>query len=569
MRFSKAFIPTLRESPAEAETIAHQLMLRAGLIRKLAAGLYDWLPAGLRTLKRVEQIIREEMNGAGGQEVWLPQLQPRELWEETGRWNIYGKELMRLKDRKNADFCLAPTAEEVVTDLVRREVRSYRNLPVMLYQFGLKFRDEIRPRFGVMRAREFYMKDAYSFHADEEDAGRYYKEAFDAYNRIFKRCGLNFRPVEAESGAIGGSYSHEFMVLADTGEEGIVSCECGYAANVERAEIKRVAGEAAPSANAQPFEEVSTPNATSVEAVAKIVSKPASQFLKLLVLLADEKPVLVLMRGDHELNEAKLQRHLGVQKIVKANEATYSEVTGSPVGFAGPVGLKVPVIADDAVMTVSDGVAGGGKKDIHLIHVVPGRDFQPSVYTDLRKATGGDPCPRCGRPLQYARGIEVGHTFKLGTKYSSAMKATFLDTAGQAKPIVMGCYGIGVSRVVAACIEQCHDKDGIVWPQGLAPWDVTIVALNMSSDRIRETAESLYKQALAAKMDVLLDDRDAPAGVKLKDADLLGIPLRIVIGEKKIADGKVEFRERSQKTSIDLPVDQALSALQERLSQKP
>jgi len=565
MRLSRTFIPTLREVPSEAETISHQLMLRAGLIRKLAAGLYEWLPAGLRVLRNVERIVREEMNTVGGQEVWLPQLQPKELWEETGRWGIYGKELMRLKDRKDSDFCLAPTAEEVITDLVRREVRSYRQLPLMLYQFGVKYRDEIRPRFGIMRAREFLMKDAYSFHTDEADVNRYYQDVFEAYKRIFTRCGLRFRPVEAESGAIGGSFSHEFMVLADSGEEGIVSCSCGYAANIERAELPPVAIATVP-VTSEKTQDVSTPGAVSVEAVAKIVKQPARQFIKVLVLLADDQPVVVLVRGDHELNEAKLARLLKVQRVVKANEATYSLVSGSPVGFAGPVGMKAKMIADHSVRTITDGVAGGNKKDIHLVHVVPGRDFEPAQYADLRKAAAGDPCPKCSKPMDYHRGIEVGHTFKLGTKYSSSMKATFLDVQGKPQPFVMGCYGIGVSRVVAACIEQCHDANGILWPAALSPWQLAIIPLNMSKDEIKATAESLYESALKAGIDVLLDDRSESAGVKLKDADLVGIPLRLVIGERKLADKKVEFRLRSETTSIDLTPDSAIAYVKDLLA---
>jgi prolyl-tRNA synthetase len=565
MLYSQSFIPTLREVPSEAETVSHQLMLRAGLIRKLAAGLYEWLPAGLRVLKNVERIVREEMNKVGGQEVWLPQLQPKELWEETGRWGVYGKELMRLKDRKDSDFCLAPTAEEVITDLVRREVRSYRQLPLMLYQFGVKYRDEIRPRFGIMRAREFLMKDAYSFHADEADVNRHYQDVFEAYKRIFERCGLRFRPVEAESGAIGGSFSHEFMVLAESGEEGIVSCACGYAANVERAELPPVTA-AKTAATSEKPQEVSTPGVVSVEAVAKIVKRPPDQFIKVLVLLADDQPVVVLVRGDHELNEAKLARLLRVQRVVKANEATYSQTSGSPVGFAGPVGMKAKMIADHSVKTITDGVAGGNKKDIHLIHVVPGRDFEPSQYADLRKAAAGDPCPKCGKPMDYHRGIEVGHTFKLGTKYSASMKATYLDIQGKPQPFVMGCYGIGVSRVVAACIEQCNDANGILWPAALSPWQLAIVPLNMTKDEIRKTADTLYDGAIKAGIDVLLDDRPESAGVKLKDADLLGIPLRLIVGERKLAEGKIEFRRRSEKTSEDLSCADALPHVQNILA---
>jgi len=564
MRLSKTFLPTLREVPSEAETISHKLMLRAGLIRKVAAGIYDWLPAGLRVLKRVEQIIREEMNAVDGQEVWLPMLQPKSLWEETGRWGVYGKELMRLKDRKDAEFCLAPTAEEVVTDLVRREVRSYRSLPVMLYQFGVKYRDEIRPRFGIMRAREFYMKDAYSFHADAADVELYYQRVVEAYKRIFTRCGLTFRPVEADSGAIGGSFSHEFMVLAESGEEGIVSSECGYSANVERAELPPPSTDVAKVTSEKPVE-VSTPGASSVEAVAKLVNQPAHQFIKALVVMADETPVMVLVRGDHELNEVKLQRLLKVQRVVKAKETTYTELSGSPVGFAGPVGSKARIIADLSIRTITDGVAGANKQDTHLIHVIPDRDFKPEQYADLRKAAAGDPCPRCGKPMTYARGIEVGHTFKLGTKYSASMKATFLDAEKKAKNFIMGCYGIGVSRVVAACIEQCHDENGIVWPAALAPWDLIIIPLNMSKEDIKSAAESLYAEAQKLGIHVLLDDREDSAGVKLKDADLIGVPLRIVLGERKMAEKKVEFRRRSEKTSEDLPLGTALTRVKELL----
>ena len=558
MRFSRALIPTLREVPSEAETISHQLMLRAGMVRKLAAGIYEWLPMGLRVLKKVEQIVREEMNKIGGQEVWLPQIQPKNLWEETGRWAVYGKELMRLKDRKDAEFCLAPTAEEVITDIVRHDVRSYRSLPLMLYQFGVKYRDEIRPRFGVMRAREFLMKDAYSFHADESDVERYYQEVFEAYKRIFTRCGLTFRPVEAESGAIGGSFSHEFMVLAESGEEGIVTSECGYAANVERAELSQDGAKAA-KGTSEKVQEVKTPNASTVEAVAKIVKRPADQFIQALAVLADETPVMVLIRGDHELNEAKPARLLKVQRVVKANEATYTQLSGSPVGFAGPVGTKARMIADHAIRTITDGVAGGNKKDIHLVHVVPDRDFEPEQYADLRKAAAGDPCPKCGKSMAYARGIEVGHTFKLGTKYSDSMKATYLDAKGKAKPFVMGCYGIGVSRVVAAAIEQSHDVNGIIWPEALAPWRLAIIALNMSDEKVKKTAENLYDEALAKGIDVLLDDRDESAGVKLKDADLIGIPRRIVVGERKVVEGKVEYKRRDEKANQDLPASEALA----------
>jgi len=564
MRYSKSLIPTLRDVPSEAETIAHQLMLRAGLIRKVAAGSYEWLPVCLKGPKKLEHVIREEMNAASGQEVWLPQMQPRTLWDETGRWSVYGKELMRFKDRKDSEFCLAPTAEEVVTDLVRREVRSWRALPLMLYQFGWKYRDEIRPRFGVMRAREFYMKDAYSFHVDEADAESYYKEAYSAYKRIFTKLGLKFRPVEADSGAIGGSYSHEFMVLAETGEEGIVSCSCGYSANVERAELP--APKIPANQTAEKPQKVSTPKAKSVDQVAELLKQPKEQFIKLLVVLADEKPVGVLLRGDHELNEIKLARYLKVEKILKANEATYSALTGSPVGFAGPVNAPQKYLADLSVQTVTDGVVGANESDAHLLHAVPGRDFQVEAYADLRKAAGGDPCPKCQKPLEYARGIEVGHTFKLGTKYSEKMKANYLNAAKESKPMVMGCYGIGVTRVIAACIEQSHDDFGIIWPKALAPWQLVIIPLNYANEAIKNAAEQLYQQAKDAGIEVLLDDREESTGVKMKDADLLGAPWRIVIGERKIGSGLVEFKARTEKTLTDVPLADAVSQIKSRLT---
>jgi len=391
---------------------------------------------------------------------------------------------------------------------------------------------------------------------------------FRAYERVFSRCGLRFRPVEAESGAIGGSYSHEFMVLAETGEEGVVSCaSCGYAANVERAELPAPPPFSPPASGAAAVEEVPTPQASSVEALSKLLSKPPQQFIKALILLADENPVVVLIRGDHELNEAKLQRYLHAERIVKANEATYTQVSGSPVGFAGPLGLKARMLADHAVGAMQDAVAGANKKDAHLLHVVPGRDFTPEAYVDLRKAAAGDPCPRCARPMEYFRGIEVGHTFKLGVKYSSGMKATFLDPQGKAQPFIMGCYGIGVSRIIAACIEQCHDAQGIIWPAALAPWEILIVGLNSSSNEsVKKAADELYEQAQRLGLDVLLDDRDESAGVKLKDADLLGLPFRLVVGDRKLKEGKVEFKRRSAAAAQDLSLAEAIPVIQEILA---
>ncbi len=577
MRFSQALIPTLRDAPKDADIVSAKLMFRAGMIRKVASGLYDWLPLGLRVLKKVEQIVREEMNSAGGQEVWLPHVQPKEFWEETGRWNVYGKELLRIKDRKGAEFCFAPTAEEVITDLVRRDVRSYRQLPAMFYQFATKFRDEIRPRFGVMRAREFYMKDAYSFHADESDAEQYYQKVFEAYKRIFTRCGLKFRPVEAETGAIGGSFSHEFMVMAGTGEEEMVSCECGYAANVERAECIS-AGQ--PDKEAlKGLEDVSTPGAWTVEDVAKVMNAPAEKFIKTMFYLVDGKPVVALVRGDCELNQSKLARFFKSGVVTRMSEEQYSKLADCAVGFAGPVGLKdrcakhdgnCKIIADHLIKNIVNGISGANKKDFHQININVGRDFQPDEFADLRNARQGDKCPRCSargeeKELFFSRGIEVGHTFKLGTKYSESMKAVYLDEGGKSIPFVMGCYGIGVSRVVAAAIEQCHDDNGIVWPSAIAPYQVSVVPVNYDEAVTREWCDRIYAQCQAAGIDTLLDDRRERAGIKFKDADLLGIPVRVTVSEKGIANQTVEIKKRSEKEPVHIPESAVLGKVQELL----
>jgi prolyl-tRNA synthetase len=576
MRLSRYLVPTLKELPSDADTVSAKLMLRAGLVRKVAAGLYEWLPFGLRALRNVERIVREEMDRIGGQEVWLPVLQPKELWEETGRWQVYGKELMRLKDRKDADFCLAPTAEEVITDLVRREVRSYRELPLLLYQFGTKFRDEIRPRFGVMRAREFYMKDAYSFHADAASLDATYKDAYDAYGRVFTRCGLKFRPVEAATGAIGGSHSHEFMVLADTGEETIATCDvCGYAANVELAES--TAFGAKKGEPLQAAAEVDTPDTWTVEDVAKLLKLPKVKFIKTLFYESDKGPVVALMRGDHELNEAKLQKHLGAKWVQKATDETYRAVAKCDVGYAGPVGLSARVVADHNVAVIENGVTGANKKDKHLVNVNLGRDYSlpPEAFADLRLVREGDPCARCFlkdpaarvfNKLVFFKGIEVGHVFKLGTKYSESLQAGFLGESGTKSPFIMGCYGIGVSRVVAAAIEQSHDENGIVWPKGLAPFQVTVLSLNVSEPSVMAAAEKIYAELTAAGVDVLFDDRDERAGSKFKDADLLGIPWRVTVGEKKLALGQVELKARSAAAVEDVALADVVRTLQGRLS---
>ena len=565
MKLSRYLLPTLREAPSDADNVSAQLMQRAGMIRKVSSGIYDWLPLGLRVLRKVERVVRAEMDGIGGLEVDLPVIQPKGLWEETGRWPVYGKELLRIKDRKDAEFCFAPTAEEVVTDLVRREVRSWRQLPTMLYQIGRKFRDEIRPRFGVMRAREFLMKDAYSFHADEADATAYYKTIYEAYKRVFVRCGLRFKPVEAQSGAIGGSYSHEFMVLAETGEETIVSCmKCDYGANIERAEIKD-AFQAPPSASFKPLSEFDTQGKTTVADVAALVGRPLTDFLKTQLYMIDGKtPVIALMRGDHELHEAKLASAVGAPNLYRATPAQYEQVMGCKVGFGGPQGHDgVAVYADFAARGVLNGVTGANKDGLHSDNFNIARDL-PSIkgFFDLRSATLQDPCPRCGGVTEFFKGIEVGHTFKLGTKYSRAMKAEYLDKEQKPQVMVMGCYGIGVSRVVAAAIEQGHDKDGIVWPSEIAPFQCAVVVIDEKDDaRVRPATDALVKDLEAKGFDVLEDDRDGKPGVKFKDIDLIGIPHRFVISKRMLDAGQVEYKKRGEAAAVNWKLDEAAGKL--------
>jgi len=563
-KFSKLLIPTVKEAPSDADNISIKLMVRSGMVRKLASGLYEWLPLGLRVLKKVENIIREEMNSVGGQEVSLPILQPRELWEETGRWSVYGKELFRLKDRKGADFCLAPTHEEVITDIVRRNVRSYKDLPLMLYQFGIKFRDEIRPRFGVMRAREFLMKDAYSFHATNEDANDYYEKVFEAYKKICSRCGFKFRAVEAATGAIGGKHSHEFMVLAETGEELIAHCECGYGANVEKAESVLENNKSADEQDEkiQPLQEVATPSLKTVEEVGKFLKLAPEKFIKTLIYKADEKIIMALIRGDCDINESKLSQAVGVAEVELAPFEIVREVTeGADVGFAGPV-FKNPesrkkidrIIADFSVKDIVNGVTGANRTDYHLVNVNIGRDYNPDEILDLRLVKEGDICPNCKiRKLSFSRGIEVGHTFKLGEKYSSSMGANFLDSDGKQKTIIMGCYGIGVSRIVAAVIEQSNDTDGIIWPIQIAPYHIVIIPVDTSDDRINTATQKIADTLSDAMSDleILVDDReDVRAGVKFKDADLIGIPIKITIGKKFLSDGTIEIKLRNDSGKI-------------------
>jgi prolyl-tRNA synthetase len=567
MRYSKYFIPTYKEIPAEAEVISHQLMLRAGLIRKLTSGIYTYLPAGLRCIKKVENIIRDEMNRAGAIEILMPAFQPAELWQESGRWDYYGRELLRFKDRHNRDACIGPTHEEIITDLARKEIQSYKQMPVNFYQIQTKFRDEIRPRFGLMRGREFIMKDAYSFDVDDEGANRSYEIMHEAYANIFRRCGLKFRAVEADTGAIGGSYSHEFMVLADTGEDQIISCtNCDYAANLEKAEIKppEIPTESGGQA-IQTLKPVDTPDIKSVEEVTSFLGISPDRLIKTLIFMADKKVVAALVRGDHELNEAKLTAFLGAKTLELADAQLVEETTGAPIGFAGPAGLKVKLVADHAIKEMKNFVTGGNKKDVHLKDVNLGRDFEVDLFGDLRIITPQDSCPKCGGEIQFGRGIEVGHIFKLGTKYSHALKAFFLDEQGKEMPIIMGCYGIGVGRTVAAAIEQNHDKDGIIFPIPIAPFEVTILPLQLHETAVKGTAEKIYKELLDHDVDVLLDDRDERAGVKFNDADLLGVPVRVTAGIKGIKNGLVEIKMRGESASNSVPVEKASAVIREKV----
>ncbi len=543
MRYSQYFLNTVRETPADAEVVSHKLMIRAGMIKKVAAGIYNYLPFGLRAIRKVEQIVREEMNRAGAIELLMPSVTPAELWQESGRWRQYGKELLRFKDRKEAEFCLGPTHEEVVTDIVRREVKSYRQLPLNLYQIQTKFRDEIRPRFGLMRGREFIMKDAYSFDLDDAGADAAYEKMYQAYRRIFKRCGLKFRAVEADSGAIGGSFSHEFMVLADSGEDAIVSCDsCEYAANVEKAELSFDGTTPAPS---EELGRVQTPDQKSIAEVAAFLKVGPDRLVKTLIVETDRgELVAALVRGDRELNLVKLGNVLDCDWVELADDAKVLAATGGPAGFAGPVGLKIPIYADLEIQGMADFVVGANEKDVHLTGVNLGRDFDVTRFADLRQAEAGDPCPRCGGRLETWRGIEVGHVFKLGTKYSESMNATVLDEQGQERTLIMGCYGIGIGRTVAAAIEQNHDDNGIIWPMPIAPFQVLITLVNPKDDAVRSAGEALYDELQKRGIEVLLDDRDERPGSKFKDADLIGIPLRVTVGARALAEGNLELQQR-------------------------
>jgi prolyl-tRNA synthetase len=565
MRLSEYPIQNLKEVPADAEIVSHRLMLRAGLIRRLAGGLYTWMPMGLRVLRKVERVIREEMNRAGALEISMPVAQPAELWMESGRWEQFGPELLRFKDRHDRDMVLGPTHEEVVTDIARRELKSYRQLPVNFYQIQTKFRDEIRPRFGVMRAREFIMKDAYSFHADDASLAEGYRKMYDAYTAIFTRLGLRFRAVHADSGAIGGSASQEFHVLADSGEDAIVFSDGDeYAANLELAAAALPRGPR-PAATAT-MKEVATPGARTIADVAKLLSLPASRLLKTLVVEgADGGLVVLLLRGDHELNALKASKQPAVARPLRmADAGRIAAAFGSEPGFLGPVGLGITVIADHSAAALADFVCGATKADAHLVDVNWGRDLPEPAVADLRNVVDGDPGPG-GGTLSIARGIEVGHVFKLGRKYSEAMKASVQDEQGRDIAMYMGCYGIGVTRIVAAAIEQNHDDRGIIWPAPLAPFDVVVVGLNWEkSAAVREAAGALYRELMDAGLEVLLDDRDARPGVKFADAELFGIPHRVVVSDRGLAAGRLEYRHRRADASEDFTCGDAVAFLRGR-----
>ncbi len=564
MLFSQMFMPTMKEDPKEAEVLSHRLMLRAGFIRRLASGIYTWLPLGLRSLRKVEKIVREEMNKKGAQEILMPAVQPKELWVESGRWDFYGKELLRFKDRSDREHCLAPTHEEVVTDLVRREVRSYRELPLVLYQIQTKFRDEIRPRFGVMRSREFIMKDGYSFDVDEAGAEKSYMAMYDAYEQIFRRCGLSFRAVEADTGQIGGSFSHEFMVLAETGEDTIISCnKCGYAANLERAEIRGVARSVKEKGGS--FRKVETPGKKKVEDVASFLGVEPSRLIKTLIYDTDKGTIGALVAGDREVNETKLKNLLSLESLTLADEPTIERVTGGPLGFSGPIGLNVPLYADRDVLCMEDFVVGGNQKDVHIVDVNLG-DFRVQEFCDLKVACVGDGCPRCDGFHNATRGIEVGHIFKLGTKYSKAMNATFLDQEGKEKQMVMGCYGIGIGRTVAAAIEQGNDQFGMILPSSIAPFEVEVLPVNASHVESMEVADTIYRSLLAVGIDTVLDDRNERPGVKFKDCDLIGIPVRVAVGERGLKEGMVDIKLRTEKEPVRVGKDEAIGRILEHVA---
>jgi len=551
MYYSKLLTPTLKESPADAEVISHKLMVRAGMIRQMAAGIYSFLPLGLRVLRKVEQIIREEMDQIGGQEVFLPSVQPAELWAESGRWDFYGKELLRFKDRNDREFCYGPTHEEVITEIVRRDVRSYRQLPITLYQIQTKFRDEVRPRFGIMRGREFTMKDAYSFHTTEECTRETYSNMANAYSRIFERCGLNFKMVEADSGTIGGNFSHEFIVLANSGEDCVGFCDtCNYASNLEKAESKNTIIDVAPSF-LEDLKEIATPKKKSIEDIAQFLQVSPKTIIKTVVFETEQGLVAGLVRGDREINSIKLKNLVNCEWLIPASEDLIKKTTGLPCGYLGPVKIKLKIFADKEVPLMTNSIAGANKIDTHLTGVQFYRDLSVEKVGDIRNINEDDPCPKCDSgKFKLKRGIEVGHIFILGKKYSESMQALYLDDKGKEKHMIMGCYGIGVGRTAAAAIEQNHDEKGIIWPTPLAPFQAIILPVNFSDNTVSSAASNIYETLLKMGMEVLLDDRPDRLGAKFKDAELLGIPIQIVIGLKNLGEGKIEIKLRKTGESL-------------------
>lgn len=555
MKVSQMYAPTLREVPAEAEIPSHQLLLRAGFIRKSTNGMYTYLPLAWRVIKKIENIIREEMDNKGAQEIMMPIMQPAEIWQESGRWGVYGAEMVRVKDRHGHEYCLGPTHEELVTSMVRMDVKSYRQLPLNLYQIQDKFRDERRPRFGLMRSRDFIMKDAYSFDRDIEGLDKSYKDMYDAYTNVFTRCGLTFRPVEADSGAIGGNGSHEFMVLADTGEAEIAYCtECDYAADIEKAELNVVE---APAEEEQALEMVETPNCKTIADVCAFLNAPVDKSMKAVAFSSEKGLILCFVRGDHEVNEIKVANTVGVNEVEMAEESLLVEA-GTVGGYMGPVGLdpeKVTIVIDQSVMKMHNICCGANKEGYHYVNANPGRDFKPTFVADIRLAQVGDPCPHCGAKMEKARGIEAGQVFKLFTKYSKAMNATFLDENGKEQPMYMGCYGIGVGRTMAACVEQSFDKDGIIWPVSIAPYEVLVVPVNAKDKESWDKAFEIYDALKKAGVEAVIDDRNERPGVKFKDADLIGYPVRVVVGPKTIKEGNLEVKVRKTGEVSMLPMD--------------
>lgn len=555
MRVSKMYAPTLREVPSEAEIASHQLLLRAGFMRKSTNGMYTYLPLAWRVIRKIEAIIREEMEEKGAQEIMMPIMQPAEIWQESGRWGAYGAEMIRLKDRHGHEYCLGPTHEEMVTTVVKSDVRSYRQLPLNLFQIQDKFRDERRPRFGLMRSRDFIMKDGYSFDRDEAGLDASYQAMYDAYTNIFNRCGLNFRPVEADSGAIGGNGSHEFMVLAESGEAEIVYCsECEYAADIEKAELHTIE---APAEEEKAVEKIATPNCKTIEAVCSFLKIPVDHSMKAVAFQSEKGLILCFVRGDHEVNEIKVVNTVGVTEVEMADPELLAKC-GTVGGYMGPVGLdakKVIIVVDQSVMKMHNVCCGANEEGYHLVNVKPGRDFTPTFVADIRLMAEGDPCPHCGAPVKKARGIEVGQVFKLFTKYSKAMHATYLDENGKEQPMVMGCYGIGVGRTMAAAVEQNNDKDGMIWPVAIAPYEVLVVPVNVKDEASTAKAEEIYAALQKAGVETVIDDRKERPGVKFKDADLIGYPIRVVVGPKTLTTGELEVKIRRSGEVKMLPLD--------------